>query len=74
MPDTPTTAGPAVPMLELTAVRWLLGELAGGRMDLPAAQEYAARASVEARAQLPAAPAPGRMPGEVPFPLPGGVR
>jgi hypothetical protein len=69
MPE-PTTAGPPVPMLELTAVRWLLAELAAGRMTLGEAEEYAGRAATEARAQLPAAPAPARFPGEVPFPLP----
>lgn len=69
MPDQ-TTAGPPVPMLELTAVRWLLAELAAGRMTLADAEDYAARTSTEARAQLPATPAPGRLPGEVPFPLP----
>jgi hypothetical protein len=70
MPDPTTTAGPPVPMLELTAVRWLLAELAAGRMDLPAAEDYAARASTPARAVLGKLPPAGQLPGEVPFPLP----
>jgi hypothetical protein len=75
MPDQTTTAGPPVPMLELTAVRWLLRELAAGRMDLAAAEDYAGRAAGDARAVLPAA-APTRvlLPGEVPFPLPAADR
>lgn len=67
MPDM--TSGPPVPMLELAAVRWLLAELAAGRMTLAEAEDYAGRASTEARAQLPAAAPAGRLPGEVPFPL-----
>jgi hypothetical protein len=70
MPDT-TSTGPPVPMLELTAVRWLLAELAGGRMDLAAAEDYAARASTPARAVLGPLPAAAAvLPGEVPFPMP----
>lgn len=69
MPDL-TSAGPAVPMLELTAVAWLLAQLAGGHMTLGEAEDYAGRASCVARAQLAAAPAAGLLPGEEPFPMP----
>lgn len=70
MPDT-TSAGPPVTMLELAAVRWLLGELAAGRMALADAEDYAARASTPARAVLgPLPSAPAQLPGEEPFPMP----
>jgi hypothetical protein len=70
MPDT-TSTGPPVPMLELTAVRWLLAELAGDKMTLAEAGDYAARASTPARAVLGVLPAKSaQLPGEVPFPLP----
>lgn len=60
------TAGPPVPMLELTAVQWLLTELAAGRMTLGEAEEYAGRAAATARAVLPApAPVPDQYPGQM---------
>lgn len=70
MPDT-NSAGPPVPMLELAAVRWLLAELAAGRMSLADADDYATRAACPARAVLDVpASLPAQLPGEEPFPMP----
>jgi hypothetical protein len=70
-PEMPDLAGPPVPMLELTAVRWLLGELAAERMDLAAAADYAVRAAGVARAVLEPAPVvPAQLAGQAALPLP----
>lgn len=75
MPDPIKTDGPMVPMLELAAVRWLLAELAAGRMSLADADDYAIRTAGPARAVLDVpVSSPAQLPGEEPFPLPAVVQ
>ena len=60
------TAGPPTPMVELTAVLWLLTELTAGRLTLGEAEEHAGRAAATARAVLPPPVAvPAQHPGQM---------